>query len=220
MKQRDSDREWLKEWQQPDEDDEQEDDDQDDVAPGSLGVESEGDEDRGLTFVSHVSKEAIRGGRWKYEFDPVNLNADDLDNIYDEEEARGKYKSHRTYIGPDSETKESDLSIANKPDHEKVGYHRTGEDKIAVEVRYNNQDNKVTYHGAMSHYKKTTFVKYPGKEWILVSRHQDIKSIEQLKDKKGEKPERTLVFVHPPKESGSLADGWVLHRKNRQDGVQ
>jgi hypothetical protein len=215
MKQKHSDKAWLEEWGGPEKPDTgtKKDDEEEDVAPGSLGVGNEPDEDQELTFnKDRAFQEAIDAGRWKYEFDPAKLNADDLDTIFDIEEARGKYKSHRTYIGPDSTSKESNLSIANKPDHEKVGYHRTGEDKIAVEVRYNNQDNKVTYHGAMSNYQKTTFARYVGKEWILVSRHDDIKANIALKDRRDQKPERTLIFIHPPMEPAPPASqgptGW------------
>ena len=50
----------------------------------------------------------------------------------------------------------------------------------------------------ISHYRKTTFARYFGKDWMLVSKHADIKGIVQLKNSKDEKPERTLIFIHPP----------------------
>jgi rubrerythrin len=90
-----------------------------------------------LMSSKRVSEQALAARKWKYEFDPANLNANELDLIYDEQEANGKHKNHRTYIGPDS--------------------YGVGEDKIPVEVKYANQDKKVTYNGMISHYQKTTF---------------------------------------------------------------
>ena len=99
-------------------------------------------------FDGYVSQDALDDKRWRFEFDPaVHLNTDDLDLIFQEEEENDQRKNHRTYIGPDSDTVDR------------------GSDKIPVEVRYNNNDNRVTFSGPIAFYKKTTFVQYAGKEW-------------------------------------------------------
>ena len=164
MKQRDSDKAWAATDQARAESKAET---KEDVVPKepdqTQEISSAAHGDTGLTFKDRVPKQALDTGGWRYEFDPAKLNADDLDLIYDEEESRGKHKNHRTYVGPDSQARDR------------------GDDKIPVEVKYNNQDNKVTYSGVISHYQKTTFARYYGREWILVSKHADIKGITQLK---------------------------------------
>ena len=80
---------------------------------------------------------------------------------------KGKRPSHRTYIGPDSDEIDK------------------GKDKIPVEVRYSNIDNKVTFSGPLATHMK------------LVTKQSDIGCNISLTNAKDAKPGRSLIFVHP-----------------------
>ena len=69
---------------------------------------------------------------------------------------------------------------------------------IPVEIRYSNENTKVTFSGQIASYYKTTCCKYPGKDWVVAEHHADVKKITNLANKKNQKPERTLIFIHPP----------------------
>ena len=62
-----------------------------------------------------------------------------------EDEDIGKTRNHRTYIGP--------------------GADGSSDDKIAVELRYRSQDNKLTFDTPWRDYVKTTFVQFRGEDW-------------------------------------------------------
>ena len=64
-------------------------------------------------------------------------------------------------------------------------------------MRYYSENNKVSFPATWSSFVKTTFVQYAGKEWKLIQPNQDVKSVVNLVDSRGNKPEKTAIFIHP-----------------------
>ena len=128
-------------------------------------------------IIHYVDTKFVKEQRWKIEFDvPRNIGGNDLDMLFQEEEDKGKTRNHRTYIGP--------------------GADGSSDDKIAVEVRYNNINKKVSYSHQWKDYVKTTFVQYPGESWICKEVDTAIGDVRDVSED-GKRPERCAIFIQP-----------------------
>ena len=96
-------------------------------------------------LIDYIDHKSVRKKRWKYDFDvKLYITDADIEMLFREEEDMNRTRNHRSYIGPGSDG--------------------SSNDKIAVEFRYRNRDNSVSFDTPWNDYVKTTYVHFHGEK--------------------------------------------------------
>jgi hypothetical protein len=95
------------------------------------------------------------------------------------------------------------------PGHSHVNDPSThDEDKLAFELKVDSKDTGVSYFAKWSNWVKTSFVQHADEEWKLLQVNEALNSTTNAiryvgRQKKEEKPARTVFVIHPSSSSRS-----------------
>ena len=128
-------------------------------------------------FIGYIDSSHVRNKTWSIAFNVKELiTGVELDSLFQEEERRQRRYNHRTFIGP--------------------GADMSSEDRIAVELRYKNANDMVTFSSRWIGYVKTVYALYSTGEWVCRGRDIPIELTNSILRNR-ERPVKSAIFVQP-----------------------
>ena len=133
-------------------------------------------------IIDYIDSKYVRQRRWKIEFNVRrHISGAEINLLFQEEESQQRVGDHRVFIGP--------------------GADGSCDDRIAVDLKYNNASDKVTVSPQFYDYVKTTFVQYKGADWMLHSSDIPVAEVNDM-CLKGRRPVRSAIFIQPHADEG------------------